>query len=163
MVRLADQDRTRWDRALIAEGHDLVRACLRRNQPGRSRSRRPSPPSTPTPRPARPPTGRRSSPSTTSSTPSARTPSSPSTGPSPSPSSTDPTRGLAALDDIDADRLADYQPYHATRADLLARCGRAAEALAAYDRALELTTNLAEAAFLGEARTAAAAALRAGD
>ena len=34
MIRLADQDRSRWDRALIAEGHDLVRACLRRNQPG---------------------------------------------------------------------------------------------------------------------------------
>ena len=34
MVRLADQDRSRWDRDLIAEGHDLVRACLRRNQPG---------------------------------------------------------------------------------------------------------------------------------
>jgi RNA polymerase sigma-70 factor (ECF subfamily) len=34
MVRLADQDRTRWDRALIAEGHELVRACLRRGQPG---------------------------------------------------------------------------------------------------------------------------------
>ena len=34
MVRLADQDRSRWDRELIAEGHDLVRACLRRNQPG---------------------------------------------------------------------------------------------------------------------------------
>ena len=34
MVRLADQDRSRWDRARIAEGHDLVRACLRRSQPG---------------------------------------------------------------------------------------------------------------------------------
>ena len=34
MIRLADQDRTLWDRALIAEGHDLVRACLRRDQPG---------------------------------------------------------------------------------------------------------------------------------
>ncbi len=34
MVRLAEQDRTRWDRALIDEGHELVRACLRRNQPG---------------------------------------------------------------------------------------------------------------------------------
>ena len=34
MIRLADQDRTRWDRALIAEGHELVRACLRRDQPG---------------------------------------------------------------------------------------------------------------------------------
>lgn len=34
MIRLADQDRARWDRGLIAEGHDLVRACLRRNHPG---------------------------------------------------------------------------------------------------------------------------------
>ncbi|SOE03391.1 RNA polymerase sigma factor [Blastococcus haudaquaticus] len=34
LVLLADQDRDRWDRALIAEGQDLVRACLRRNAPG---------------------------------------------------------------------------------------------------------------------------------
>src|SRR6202012_5138823 len=34
LIRLADQDRSRWDPALIAEGHDLVRACLRRNLPG---------------------------------------------------------------------------------------------------------------------------------
>jgi RNA polymerase sigma-70 factor (ECF subfamily) len=34
LVRLADQDRSRWDRALIAEGQDIVRRCLRRGQPG---------------------------------------------------------------------------------------------------------------------------------
>src|SRR3712207_410278 len=34
LVVLADQDRSRWDRALIAEGQDLVRRCLRRNRPG---------------------------------------------------------------------------------------------------------------------------------
>ena len=34
MVLLPDQDRTQWDRALIAEGHELVRRCLRRNAPG---------------------------------------------------------------------------------------------------------------------------------
>ncbi|MGD9795614.1 MAG: RNA polymerase sigma factor [Acidimicrobiia bacterium] len=34
LVRLADQDRSRWDADMIAEGHDLVRQCLRRNQPG---------------------------------------------------------------------------------------------------------------------------------
>jgi len=34
MVRLADQDRTRWNQALIVEGHELVRGCLRRHQPG---------------------------------------------------------------------------------------------------------------------------------
>ncbi len=33
-VLLADQDRTRWDRALIVEGQDLVRRCLRRGRPG---------------------------------------------------------------------------------------------------------------------------------
>ena len=34
LVLLADQDRARWDRELIAEGQALVRRCLRRNQPG---------------------------------------------------------------------------------------------------------------------------------
>lgn len=34
LVLLADQDRSRWDRALVAEGQDLVRTCLRRNRPG---------------------------------------------------------------------------------------------------------------------------------
>ncbi len=34
LVLLADQDRGRWDRDLVAEGADLVRACLRRNRPG---------------------------------------------------------------------------------------------------------------------------------
>jgi RNA polymerase sigma-70 factor (ECF subfamily) len=34
LVRLGDQDRSRWNRELIAEGHELVRACLDRNRPG---------------------------------------------------------------------------------------------------------------------------------
>jgi hypothetical protein len=34
LVLLADQDRSRWDRSLIAEGQAVVRRCLRRNQPG---------------------------------------------------------------------------------------------------------------------------------
>ena len=34
VVLLADQDRGRWDRELIAEGQALVRQCLRRGQPG---------------------------------------------------------------------------------------------------------------------------------
>ena len=33
-VLLADQDRSRWNRTLIAEGRALVRQCLRWNQPG---------------------------------------------------------------------------------------------------------------------------------
>jgi RNA polymerase sigma-70 factor (ECF subfamily) len=34
LVLLADQDRGRWDRGLVAEGQAIVRQCLRRNQPG---------------------------------------------------------------------------------------------------------------------------------
>ena len=34
LVLLRDQDRSSWDRVLIEEGHAIVRACLRRNQPG---------------------------------------------------------------------------------------------------------------------------------
>ena len=34
LIRLADQDRSRWDASLIREGQALVRRCLRRNQPG---------------------------------------------------------------------------------------------------------------------------------
>lgn len=34
LIRLPDQDRDLWDRQLIDEGQDLVRACLRRNRPG---------------------------------------------------------------------------------------------------------------------------------
>jgi RNA polymerase sigma-70 factor, ECF subfamily len=34
LVLLADQDRTRWDRAMIDEGHAIVRTCIRRDQPG---------------------------------------------------------------------------------------------------------------------------------
>ncbi len=34
VVLLRDQDRTLWDRELIAEGHSLVRSCIRRDRPG---------------------------------------------------------------------------------------------------------------------------------
>lgn len=34
MIRLADQDRTRWDKHQIEEASALLRSCLRRNEPG---------------------------------------------------------------------------------------------------------------------------------
>lgn len=34
VVLLRDQDRTKWERRLIEEGHAIVRACIRRDQPG---------------------------------------------------------------------------------------------------------------------------------
>jgi RNA polymerase sigma-70 factor (ECF subfamily) len=65
-----------------------------------------------------------------------------------------PAEGLAALAEIDAAPLDNYQPYHAARADLLARAGRRDEALGAYDRAIELTTNAVERDFLMRQRAA---------
>jgi RNA polymerase sigma-70 factor (ECF subfamily) len=61
---------------------------------------------------------------------------------------------LGALDDVDGAALQDYQPYHAARADLLARAGCRAEAVVAYDQALALTTNPTERQFLEERRAA---------
>jgi RNA polymerase sigma-70 factor (ECF subfamily) len=63
--------------------------------------------------------------------------------------------GLDALASLEVTLLEDYQPYHAARADLLARAGRRDEAVVAYDRALELTTNLTERAFLERQRNGA--------
>jgi RNA polymerase sigma-70 factor (ECF subfamily) len=34
LVLLRDQDRTKWDRTLIGQGHAIVRACIRRGRPG---------------------------------------------------------------------------------------------------------------------------------
>ncbi len=60
-----------------------------------------------------------------------------------------PAAGLAALDEIAGDaRLAEYQPYWAARATLLARCGRGADAAAAYLRAIGLETDPAVRRFL---------------
>jgi RNA polymerase sigma-70 factor (ECF subfamily) len=56
---------------------------------------------------------------------------------------------LAALEIVDeqAHALDGYHPFHATRADLLRRLGRAKEASAAYERAAALTTNQIERDF----------------
>ena len=158
MVRLADQDRSRWDRGLIAEGHALVRACLRRNQPGPFQIQ------------------------AAIAAVHADAPTADATDWAQIVALYDqlhalrpnavvavnraaavaehrgPAAGLAALDTVDRDLVDAYQPYHAARAELLARAGRNAEALDAYDRALELTTNPAERRFLDERRAAVAAA-----
>jgi RNA polymerase sigma-70 factor (ECF subfamily) len=60
-----------------------------------------------------------------------------------------PDRGLVLVDELDASgELSGYHLLHATRADLLGRLGRAAEARAAYLQALELTSSDAERRFL---------------
>ncbi|MGO9898630.1 MAG: RNA polymerase sigma factor [Solirubrobacteraceae bacterium] len=153
MVRLAEQDRSRWAPQLIEEGHELVRACLRRNQPGPFQIQ--------------------------AAIAAVHTD-------APTAADTDwaqivalydqlyaiqpnpvvalnravavgalagPSAGLDELANVD---LADYQPYHAARADLLTRAGHIKEAIPAYDRAIELTSNPAEREFLSRQRKHAA-------
>ena len=149
LVLLADQDRTLWDRHLITEGQGLVRACLRRNQPG--------------------PYQIQAAINAVHSD-------------AQSGSDTDwqqilqlydqllelapnpwvelnravavgevdgPQRALAVLAALD---MADYYLFHAIRADLLVRLGDTADAAAAYDTAISLTTNVVERTFLEKAR-----------
>ena len=60
-----------------------------------------------------------------------------------------PLAALAALEEVAADRrLADYQPYWAVRADLLARTGAHVEARRAYDLAIGLERDPAVRRFL---------------
>ena len=153
LVRLADQDRSLWDRDRIAEGHRLVRACLRRDQPGPfqihaaiAAVHADAPIAELTDwsqivalydqlrvhRPDAVVTVNRAVAVAELSGPDA---------------------GLAALAEIDTAAVESYQPFHAVHADLLRRAGLGNEALDAYDRALALTTNPVEARFLARRRT----------
>jgi RNA polymerase sigma-70 factor (ECF subfamily) len=141
LVRLADQDRSRWDRDLIDEGQELVRACLRRNMPGPYQIQ------------------------AAIAAVHADAPIAAATewsqivllydqllAQSPTPivelnraialaELEGPTVALAIVDRLDLDG---YHLYHATRADLLERLHRMDEAAAAYDRAIAATTNASE-------------------
>jgi RNA polymerase sigma-70 factor (ECF subfamily) len=154
LVRLADQDRRQWDRELISEGHELVRTCLRRNTPGPFQIQ------------------------AAIAAVHADAPTAEVTDwkqilwlydelfalrPNPVVALNrsvaiaelrGPVDGLAALAAIDSESLDGYQPYHATRADLLKRVGRLDEASVAYDRAIELTSNAVEREFLVRQRRA---------
>ncbi|WP_309666181.1 DUF6596 domain-containing protein [Tabrizicola sp.] len=58
---------------------------------------------------------------------------------------------LAALDQLQSD-LAAYQPFHAARAELLARSGQITAANEAYARAIDLAASPSDAAFLSRRR-----------
>jgi RNA polymerase sigma-70 factor (ECF subfamily) len=163
MVRLADQDRSQWDGMLIAEGHALVRACLRRDQPGPFQIQAAI---------AAVHADAETADATDWSQIVALYDQLVAIRPNPVVALNrasavaaleGPVRGLAALDDLEPDALDaldEYQPYHATRADLLVRAGRREAALDAYDRAIALTTNPSEQRFLEAQRAACAAATR---
>ena len=156
MVRLADQDRTQWNRMLITEGHALVRACLRRNQPGPFQIQAAI-------------AAVHADAATAAATDWPQIVALYDQLYAMHPNAVialnravaigemrGAAAGLHALDSLDVTLLEDYQPYHAARADLLARAGRRDATVAAYDRAIELTANPTEQRFLERQRKAAA-------
>ncbi|WP_319461442.1 RNA polymerase sigma factor [Micromonospora sp. RTP1Z1] len=62
-----------------------------------------------------------------------------------------PEVALAAVDRLE-DKLAGYHAYHATRADLLRRLGQSQQSRAAYDKAINLAGNSAQIANLTRRR-----------
>ncbi|WP_409491066.1 RNA polymerase sigma factor [Amycolatopsis sp. cmx-11-12] len=62
-----------------------------------------------------------------------------------------PEVALAIVDSL-AEALDGYHAFHATRADLLRRLGRSQQSRAAYDKAIELAGNTAETAYLTRRR-----------
>ena len=145
LVPLSDQDRTLWDHALIAEGHDLVRRCLRRGAPGPYQLQ------------AAIHAVHNDAPSEDQTdwgsilalydqlfalvhTPVVALNRAAALAEVQGPS--------AALAEVEALPLDGYQPFHAARADFLRRLDRRDEAAEAYRAALAITSNPAERRFL---------------
>jgi RNA polymerase sigma-70 factor (ECF subfamily) len=142
LVLLADQDRGRWDRALIAEGQAIVRRCLRRNQPG--------------PYQIQAAINAVHSDGAATDWRQVHMLYNQLLSVAPSPvvalnravvvaEIEGPDAALAIIDELDLGR---YHLFHAIRADLLRRLGRTAEAAKAYDAAIALAENGTERDFL---------------
>jgi RNA polymerase sigma-70 factor (ECF subfamily) len=147
LVPLAEQDRGGWDAALIAEGQELVRACLRRDRPGPYQIQ------------AAINAVHSDAAGTDWRQVVALYDQLLAIAPSPvaevnravAVAEVDgPEAGLALVDRAGLD---DYPLTHAIRADLLRRLGRSAQARAAYDRAIAAAGNEAERAFLTRRRS----------
>ena len=145
IVLLADQDRSGWDRDLIAEGQGIVRWCIERNSPG---------------------------PYQIQAAINAVHSDAPAMGTTdwrqilrlydqlmalaPSPvvalnravAAAEVFGAPAALALVEPLGLNGYHLYHAIRADLLRRVGRDADALLAYDAAIACSGNAADRNFL---------------
>jgi len=153
LVLLADQDRTRWDAALIAEGQLIVRECLRRNQPGAYQIQAAiAAVHSDAPQAAR--TDWRQILALYDQL--AAIAATPVVALNRAIALAEVAGPAAALDAVDALPLVGYHLYHATRADLLRRLNRTAESAAAYDRAIARAENAAEREFLKARRQALA-------
>ncbi|MFE3026824.1 RNA polymerase sigma factor [Nocardia tengchongensis] len=149
LVPLPEQDRRRWDRALIDEGQELVRMCLRRNRPGPYQIQ-----AAINAVHADAPTAE----DTDWSQILALYDQLETLAPGPIVALNravalaevhGPEAALGVLDGLD---LRDHHLFHAVRADLLRRLGRTAQAAHAYDVAIDLARNRAERQFLLDRR-----------
>ena len=149
LVRLAEQDRSRWDTELVTEGQSIVRACLRRNLPGPYQIQAAI-------------AAVHSEGVTDWAQVVALYDQLLACAPSPvvalnrAIAVAERDGPAAGLPLIDALALDGYHLFHAARAELLHRLGRRAEAVEAFERALALTTNGAERELLDRLRSAAA-------
>jgi RNA polymerase sigma-70 factor (ECF subfamily) len=149
LVLLADQDRSRWNRDLIAEGQALVRQCLALNRPGYYQIQAAI--------------NAVHSDATAASDTDWRqilalydqllavTPS-PVVALNRAVALAEVEGPAAALDVVDALDLGDVVSFHVVRAELLQRLGRATESVDALDVAIARTSNLAERNFLEHRR-----------
>jgi RNA polymerase sigma-70 factor (ECF subfamily) len=149
LVPLDEQDRGGWDRALIAEGHGLVRECLTINRPGRYQILA-AINAVHTDAPTASDTDWRQVVALYDQL----------TRLDPSPVvALNRAVAVAELDGpevalalIDPLPLTGYHAWHAARADLLRKLGRSSEARDAYDAAIAATSNTAERAYLSRKR-----------
>ena len=146
-MRLAEQDRTRWNGELIAEGHELVRRCLRRDRPGPYQIQ------------AAINAVHTDGPATDWRQVLAHYDQLMALTPTPIVALNravavaevrGPAVALAAVEELD---IPGYHLLPATRADLLARLGRGTAARDAYDEAIALATNHTERTFLQNRRS----------
>ena len=149
LVVLAEQDRAKWDAAMIAEGHALVRACLRRNRPGPYQLQAAinavhDDAATAAKTDWRQILALYDQLMIVEPTPVVALNRCVAVG-----EVQGPAAALDLLAELDLDG---YHLFHATRADLLRRLGQPAQAAAAYDAAIARATNGAERAFLQQRR-----------
>ena len=145
LVLLAEQDRSRWERALIEEGQAIVRRCLRRDQPGPYQLQAAI-------------NAVHADASTFEETDWSQIlalyDQLLALAPTPVVSlnraiAIGEVEGpAAALELVDELELESYYPFHATRADLLQRLSRPSEAATEYERAAALAPTDAERDFL---------------
>jgi RNA polymerase sigma-70 factor, ECF subfamily len=152
LVRLTDQDRGRWDRELIAEGQDLVRACLRRNRPGPYQLQAAIAAVHADAAVAADTDWRQILALYDQLMIVAPTPVVALNRCVAVAEAEGPAAALHQLDAMDQLDLAGYHLFHAARADLLRRLGRSAEAATAYNAAIERTGNETERSFLTRQR-----------